>query len=189
MSDNPEVQSDSGDGNIKHLRDRAKQAGELETQLQETQARLAEVEASAKENQRKAAFLEAGISPEDPKVKYFYQGYSGELDPEAIKAEAATIGLSQPVSQTPDTGASIDAAMQTGAPAPVSEVASDHVKALERLGAATSKWEWDQALGALSQMNPPDGQLAAELGGGFKDPAMRDVGNQPKLYPVRGMSQ
>ena len=162
MSDDNEAQLDDN-SNIKHLRERAKQAAEAEKQLEELQARLAEVEQSAQQNQRNAAFLKAGLDPEDPKVKYFYQGYDGELDPDAIRTEAQTIGLSQVSrSQTPDPGANIDVAMNTGQAPPRSEIASDHV--------------------------PPDGELAHELGGGFTNPDTRDITNQPRLVPIRNLS-
>lgn len=49
-----------------------------------------EAAASAK---REAAFLRAGINPDDTRMKYFYEGYKGDPDPEKIKAAAAEAGF------------------------------------------------------------------------------------------------
>lgn len=42
---------------------------------------------------RENAFLKAGISTEDPRLAYFAAGYQGDLNPEAIKAEAIRAGF------------------------------------------------------------------------------------------------
>lgn len=72
---------------IRQLEEKAKRAAELEN-------RLAEVE-------RQAAFAEAlGTAAGDPKMRYFKDGYKGELTAEAIRAEAVSAGfISTPGSQ------------------------------------------------------------------------------------------
>lgn len=67
---------------IRALEEKARKAGELETELAELK--------------RRGAFSEAGINPADPKTKYFVKGYDGELTPEAIRAEAEAAGLFAP---------------------------------------------------------------------------------------------
>jgi hypothetical protein len=65
---------------IRQLEEKAKKAGELQTQLEEMQ--------------RRVAFSEAlGTAVNDPKVRYFIKGYDGELTSEAIRAEALEAGL------------------------------------------------------------------------------------------------
>lgn len=65
---------------IRALEEKAKKAAELE-------ARLAEME-------RRSVFSDAlGDAAKDPKMKYFIDGYKGELTPEAIKAEATEVGF------------------------------------------------------------------------------------------------
>jgi hypothetical protein len=43
--------------------------------------------------ERENAFLKAGIDPEDPKLRYFFKGYDGEMTPESIKAAAQEAGF------------------------------------------------------------------------------------------------
>ncbi len=83
MTDTPpaaEPEPPEGDENavIKELRARAKSADEAE-------ARAAAAE-------RNLAFAEAGI-PKDGMGSYFRDAYKGDLDPDAIKAEAVNAGL------------------------------------------------------------------------------------------------
>jgi hypothetical protein len=59
---------------------------------------LEEKAAEGDKLKREMAFTKAGVSYEDPKAKYFVEGYKGEMTPEAIKAEALTIGL---IGETP----------------------------------------------------------------------------------------
>jgi hypothetical protein len=43
--------------------------------------------------QRENAFLKAGIDLDAPMSEYFIKGYDGDLDADAIKAEAAKVGV------------------------------------------------------------------------------------------------
>ncbi len=62
-------------------------------QQQETPEQLREAAERGRKALRENAFLKAGINPDDAKMKYFVKAYDGELDPEAIKAEATEAGL------------------------------------------------------------------------------------------------
>lgn len=42
---------------------------------------------------RQQAFLRAGVNVDDPKMKYFVNGYDGEIEPEAIRREAVSAGF------------------------------------------------------------------------------------------------
>lgn len=64
---------------LKALREKAKRADELER-----------INA---ENARKLAFVEAKIDVTDPKLSYFVKGYDGELNADAIRAEAQKAGF------------------------------------------------------------------------------------------------
>lgn len=64
---------------IRTLREKARRADELESQI------------AARD--RELAFTKAGINPEDPKFKYFAKGYEGEMTADAIKAEAIEAGF------------------------------------------------------------------------------------------------
>ena len=76
--------SDGFRSNIRNLEARAK-AGD------EAVAKLAEL-------QRELSFRDAGVDPNTKQGQYFMRGYNGEMDPEAIRAEAAELGLTgQPV--------------------------------------------------------------------------------------------
>lgn len=90
MSTNPQDQNDDGDedlsphvtiprSNIRQLEKAAKAGAEA-------QAELAAV-------RRELAFRDAGINPTDPQAKYFMKGYDGEVTVDAIRAEAAILGL------------------------------------------------------------------------------------------------
>lgn len=61
--------------------------------LEEKADKVPDLQEQLEDQQRENAFLKAGIDPEDPKAKYFVAGYDGELETEAIQAEAETIGL------------------------------------------------------------------------------------------------
>lgn len=90
MSTNPQDQNDDGDGddspqvtiprsNIRQLEKAAKAGAEAQVELAAVR--------------RELAFRDAGIDPTVPQAKYFMKGYDGEVTVEAIRAEAATIGL------------------------------------------------------------------------------------------------
>lgn len=91
MPDDPTIDDDAQDpsGNIRHLRERAKQADEAE--------------ARAVEAERRAALAEAGV-PTDGLGKLFRDAYRGELSTEAIKAAMDEYGIGQQTStqQIPD---------------------------------------------------------------------------------------
>lgn len=99
MSTNPQDQNDDGDedlsphvtiprSNIRQLEKAAKAGAEAQTELAAVR--------------RELAFRDAGINPTDPQAKYFMKGYDGEVTVDAIRAEAAMIGL---VGQQPNQSA------------------------------------------------------------------------------------
>ena len=49
--------------------------------------------------QRKEVFRDAGLDPSNKMTEYFMKGYEGELNVEAIQAEAQSAGLSNTVNQ------------------------------------------------------------------------------------------
>ena len=67
-------------------RDLEKRAKEAESQLAETQERLSGYE-------RRDVFRSAGLDLEDRQVSYFVKAYDGEMDAEAIRAEAEDAGF------------------------------------------------------------------------------------------------
>jgi len=67
-------------------RDLEKRAKEAESQLAETQERLSGYE-------RRDVFRSAGLDLEDRQVSYFVKAYDGEMDAEAIRAEAEAAGF------------------------------------------------------------------------------------------------
>jgi len=69
----------------RELEAKAKRADELEAQIQQMQ--------------RKEVFRDAGLDPSNKMTEYFMKGYEGELNVEAIQAEAQSAGLSNTVSQ------------------------------------------------------------------------------------------
>ena len=69
----------------RELEAKAKRADELEAQIQQMQ--------------RKEVFRDAGLDPSNKMTEYFMKGYEGELNVEAIQAEAQSAGLSNAVSQ------------------------------------------------------------------------------------------
>lgn len=64
---------------LKALRAKAKEADRLTKEFEAAQ--------------RKLAFVESGINIADPKMSYFVKGYEGELNADAIKAEAERAGF------------------------------------------------------------------------------------------------
>ena len=67
-------------------RDLENRAKEAESQLAETQERLSGYE-------RRDVFRSAGLDLEDRQVSYFVKAYDGEMDAEAIRAEAEAAGF------------------------------------------------------------------------------------------------
>jgi hypothetical protein len=78
----PENDQQPNPVNIQSLRDAAERGRKLEPKV----ANL----------ERENAFLRAGIDPDDTSLKYFYRGYDGELNPDAIKAAAIEAGFVAP---------------------------------------------------------------------------------------------
>lgn len=79
FDDEPQQQQENA--NLQRLRENAKWA-------KQNRPRLTALE-------RENAFLKAGIPVEDKAATYFVKGYDGALDPDAIRAAAAEIGLVQ----------------------------------------------------------------------------------------------
>lgn len=72
-------QAEADNAVIRNLREQAKGA------------KAAETRAAAAE--RELAFTKAGIDTDDPRQRYFFEGYKGELTADAIKAEATAAGF------------------------------------------------------------------------------------------------
>ena len=72
----------------------------LRRQLDKANRKAKEQAAELATLKRESAFRAAGIDPNDPKARYFVKGYEGELDAEAIKAEAAEAGIISPEAPT-----------------------------------------------------------------------------------------
>jgi hypothetical protein len=61
--------------------------------LEKDRKELAAARAELESARRQLAFSRAGIDPDDPAAKYFVKAYDGDLDPEAIRAEAVAARL------------------------------------------------------------------------------------------------
>jgi|TARA_R110001606_G_scaffold342756_1_gene491304 hypothetical protein len=59
----------------------------------ELESRASEAETELASYKRRDAFRSAGLDPDDARVSYFVKGYEGELNPEAIAAEATAAGF------------------------------------------------------------------------------------------------
>jgi len=68
-------------------------------ELEAKAKRADELEAQVQQMQRKEVFRDAGLDPSNKMTEYFMKGYEGELNVEAIKAEAQSAGLSNTVNQ------------------------------------------------------------------------------------------
>ena len=68
-------------------------------ELEARAARADELEAQIQQMQRKEVFRDAGLDPSNKMTEYFMKGYEGELNVEAIQAEATSAGLSNVVAQ------------------------------------------------------------------------------------------
>lgn len=122
-----------------NIRAQIRQNAQLQADLETERATRTQLE-------RRAAFLEAGLS-DLPHRELFEKTYEGEMNAEAIKAEAAKYGLisGASVDTQPDNRADLDAARRiqqasagspTGAP-------MDFADALAR---ARSPQEWDAVM-------------------------------------------
>ena len=59
----------------------------------ELESRASEAETELASYKRRDAFRSAGLDPDDARVSYFVKGYEGELNPQAIAAEATAAGF------------------------------------------------------------------------------------------------
>jgi len=118
-----------------------------------------EATARAETAERELAMMRAGLDLSTPAAQFFAQHYSGELDADAVRAEAARLGLivstdtpaptptPEPVTEQPVTTLtdvrdliSTGATGDTGAPPParpVREVAREEAEAMMKQGAST----------------------------------------------------
>jgi len=90
--DDDDLDNESGDGERPDLRRQREHIRNLERDVDTWKAK-AEAAAQVPELERELAFRRAGIDPEDPKAKWLYKGYDGELTADAIKAAAADAGV------------------------------------------------------------------------------------------------
>lgn len=65
----------------------------MSDQTPETPAELRAAADRGRKLERENAFLKAGIDTDDPRMRYFVEGYQGDLTKEAIVAEATTAGF------------------------------------------------------------------------------------------------
>lgn len=75
------------------------------TEQNETPQQLREAADKGRRLERENAFLKAGIDTDDARMRYFVEGYKGELTKEAIVAEATAAGFvtppAPPATETP----------------------------------------------------------------------------------------
>lgn len=75
----------------------------MSEQNPETPAELRAAADRGRKLERENAFLKAGIDTDDARMRYFVDGYKGELTKDAIVAEATTAGfLTTPAPVTPE---------------------------------------------------------------------------------------
>lgn len=111
----------------------------LRQQVKELERQAREAASQAEQATRRAAFMEAGIDPSDTRTSYFVKGYEGEINAEAIRAEAEKAGFITP---KPDVSPAELQEMQQAAavasgsmPTPVDQTAEFHAE----LATATSQ--------------------------------------------------
>ena len=66
---------------------------ELENRAKKAEDSQADLAAKLADYERRDTFRSAGLDPDDSRVKYFVKGYDGDMDPEAIREEAAAAGF------------------------------------------------------------------------------------------------
>jgi hypothetical protein len=96
--DSEEVETTSGDGDIKSLRRAASGKKKLEQELADLR--------------RELAFAKAGLPMNDPKMNYFVKGYEGEMSAEAIRQAALEAGFLASQETSDDSSVSAAAAAQ-----------------------------------------------------------------------------
>ena len=85
-TDNSESSGSSTESKPNWRRDLENRAKEAEQQAADYASRLESYE-------RRDTFRSAGIDPDDARAKYFVKAYDGEMDPDAIRAEAEAAGF------------------------------------------------------------------------------------------------
>ena len=96
--DSEEVETASGDGDIKSLRRAASGKKKLEQELADLR--------------RELAFAKAGLPMNDPKMNYFVKGYEGEMSADAIRQAALEAGFLASQTQSEDPSLAVaDAAL------------------------------------------------------------------------------
>lgn len=85
---------------------------DLERRLQEATTQAQQAQQAQQQAERKLAFFEAGVPLDNPLATYFVNGYQGDLTADAIKAEAAKVGLIQTQQPQPNPTAEQAAAWQ-----------------------------------------------------------------------------
>lgn len=124
-------------------------------QLEEKANRTSELEAKLAAMERKVAFTEAlGPAANDPKMKYFVEGYKGELTPEAIKAEATEVGFLTPATQTTD---------QQSGPTPQELAAHARMTASAEGSGGDGRISWQEAMGQADRIQNQEEREAAIL--------------------------
>ena len=66
---------------------------EMENRTKKAEQSEAEMATRLAMYERRDTFRSAGLDPDDSRVKYFVKGYDGDMDPEAIRQEAAAAGF------------------------------------------------------------------------------------------------
>ena len=66
---------------------------DLENRAKEAEQQAAEYALKLESYERRDTFRSAGIDPDDARAKYFVKAYDGEMDPDAIRAEAEAAGF------------------------------------------------------------------------------------------------
>lgn len=79
----------------------------LRKELRRLEKQVKELRQQAEDGQkatRQLEFVKAGVDLNNPMASYFVNGYQGDLTPEAIKAEAAKLGLVASTEQPQEQG-------------------------------------------------------------------------------------
>ena len=66
---------------------------DLENRAKEAEQQAADYASRLESYERRDTFRSAGIDPDDARAKYFVKEYDGEMDPDAIRAEAEAAGF------------------------------------------------------------------------------------------------
>ena len=66
---------------------------DLENRAKEAEQQAADYASRLESYERRDTFRSAGIDPDDARARYFVKAYDGEMDPDAIRAEAEAAGF------------------------------------------------------------------------------------------------